>query len=84
MSLSINSVEIVALYIHFLKMHCCTSLASADAYLTPCIKEYIRGFTAGFQEGIQVCCMWRMHSLLLCSSLKRLQTFHGRYFPKGE
>ncbi|KAL9974393.1 hypothetical protein ACROYT_G011417 [Oculina patagonica] len=27
--------------------------ASADAYLTPCIKKYIRGFTAGFQEGIQ-------------------------------
>lgn len=27
--------------------------ASADAYLTPCIKKYIRGFTAGFQDGIQ-------------------------------
>jgi len=55
-------------------MHCCISLASADAYLTPCIKEYIRGFTAGFQEGIQVCyIMWR-------KSLHALQTCHGRYY----
>lgn len=27
--------------------------ASADAYLTPCIKKYIKGFTAGFQKGIE-------------------------------
>ncbi|XP_068721716.1 5-oxoprolinase-like isoform X1 [Montipora capricornis] len=27
--------------------------ASADAYLTPCIKKYIQGFTAGFQKGIE-------------------------------
>ncbi|CAH3017311.1 unnamed protein product [Porites evermanni] len=27
--------------------------ASADAYLTPCIKKYIRGFTAGFKKGIE-------------------------------
>ena len=30
-------------------------VASADAYLTPCIKKYIRGFTAGFKKGIEVC-----------------------------
>ena len=29
-------------------------LASADAYLTPCIKKYISGFTAGFEKGIEV------------------------------
>ena len=32
-------------------------VASADAYLTPCIKKYIRGFTAGFKKGIEVCVM---------------------------
>ncbi|KAL3859675.1 hypothetical protein ACJMK2_009883 [Sinanodonta woodiana] len=27
--------------------------ACADAYLTPCIKEYVSGFSSGFQDGLQ-------------------------------
>lgn len=29
-------------------------VACADAYLTPCIKRYVDGFTAGFQDGLKV------------------------------
>ena len=29
-------------------------VACADAYLTPCIKSYVSGFTSGFQKGIEV------------------------------
>lgn len=36
---------------------CIIVLACADAYLTPCIKRYVDGFAAGFQNGIEV----RMH-----------------------
>ena len=54
-----SAVIVIAVVVRFFKQHIefefdLQCVASADAYLTPCIKKYIRGFTAGFQDGIQV------------------------------
>ena len=29
-------------------------LASANAYLTPCIQEYVKGFVGGFKDKVNV------------------------------
>ena len=38
----------------FFQLHCCyNAIASADAYLTPCIKKYLTSFAGGFQNNLQ-------------------------------
>ena len=43
----VNSCTIVVIRLHVSGCHP-VSIASADAYLTPCIKDYINSFASGF------------------------------------
>ena len=48
------SLSVFGIFLVYVQIFCFVIAACADAYLTPCIKKYVKGFSSGFKGGLKV------------------------------